>query len=56
VSGIGVGMGVDVGKVVGDGIIVGVRDAICVAVGVRAFPHPARNREINGMVVKARSI
>jgi len=56
VPGTGVGMAVDVGKVVGDGITVGVTEAICVAVGVRTAPHPARNREIKVMIVKVRSI
>ncbi len=56
VPGTGVGATVGVGKVVEVGIMVGATEAICVAFGVRAAPHPARNSEINITTVKMRSI
>jgi hypothetical protein len=49
-------MAVDVGKVVGDGIAVGATEAIWVASGVSALPHPARNIAVNVTIVKLRSI
>jgi hypothetical protein len=52
----GVGAKVGVGKAVGDGISVGAMEAVCVAVGIRAVPHPVRKSEINVTVVKVRSI
>jgi hypothetical protein len=55
VSGTGVGIVVGVGKVVGDGTTVGVKEAVCIGVGVRAFPHPESSIEINMIMVKVRS-
>src|ERR1043165_2652548 len=56
VPGTGVGTGVDVGKVVGDGITVGATEAVWVAMGAGVVPHPARNKDIKVMIVKMRSI
>ena len=49
-------MAVDVGKAVEAGIAVGATDAIYVAIGVRAVPHPARRSDINVRMLKVRSI
>jgi hypothetical protein len=56
VSGTGVGIEVDVGKVVGDGITVEAIEAVWVAMGVGAVPHPASNMDIKVMTVKVRNI
>jgi len=56
VFGTGVGVAVDVGKVVGDGITVRVAVLLWVAIGVGAVPHPARKIESEVMIIKVRSI
>jgi hypothetical protein len=56
VPGTGVGIDVDVGKVVGDGITVEATEAVWLTIGVGTVPHPARNKDIKVMIVKVRSI
>ena len=54
VFGTGVGVAVDVGKVVGEGTIVEL--TVAAAVGVCVVPHPASRSEINVTIVKVRCI